>query len=364
MALELPTLATIQDRVAGDITTRLRAGGFLSDARVRGTLPWVVSWVIAGASWSMHQAIGAVSRQSMPSTATGDGILSHANTWQRNRIPAAKSTGNITATGTAATVIASGTQWQDATGATFESTSSATIGGGGTIAVPVRAMVAGDAGNLVATTVLRLTGTIAGVDAEAVVASGGLTGGYDEESLEALQDRTVSYIGDPPQGGAGSDYRAWARAASAAVSGVFVTPHYPIPGDVAVWIMGADPTDSLPGSGVVSAVQTYLDGVAPVTATVTVAAPSANTIDLGITVVPSNTEVKAAVTSQLQSLFLRSADPSAVTVIANSNIRAAISAADGETSHSLTDVDGDGTGASSITTAIGSAPILGTITWG
>ena len=115
----------------------------------------------------------------------------------------------------------------------------------------------------------------------------------------------------------------------------------------------------------VSAVQTYLDGVAPVTATVTVAAPSANTIDLGITVLPAgDDDVKDAVTAQLQSLFLRSADPSAVTVIANSNIRAAISAADGETSHSLTDVDGDGTGASSITTAIGSAPILGTITWG
>lgn len=350
--------------MAGDLTTRLRAAGFLSDARVRGTLPWVVSWVVAGAAWSVHQAVGAVARQSLPSTATGDGILEHAGIWGRERIAPTKSTGNATATGTATTVIASGTQWQDATGATFESTSSATIGGGGSIAVPVRAMVAGAAGNLAVSTVLRLTGTIAGVDAEAVVASGGLTGGADEETLDALKERTLSYIRERPQGGAAADYRAWSRAASASVSGVFIRAHYPIPGDVAVWIMGADPTDSLPGSGVVSAVQTYLDGVAPVTATVTVAAPSANTIDLGITVVPSNTEVKAAVTSQLQSLFLRSADPSAVTVIANSNIRAAISAADGETSHSLTDVDGDGTGASSITTAIGSAPILGTITWG
>lgn len=364
MALDLPTLATIQDRVAGDLTTRLRAAGFLSDARVRGTLPWVVSWVVAGAAWSVHQAVGAVSRQSLPSTATGDGILAHADIWGRERIPAAKSTGNITATGTATTVIASGTQWQDSTGATFESTASATIGGGGSIAVPVRATVAGDHGNLVATTVLRLTGTIAGVDAEAVVASGGLTGGADEESLDALKDRTLSYIRERPQGGALADYTAWARAASASVAGVFARAHYPIPGDVSVWVMGADPTDSLPGSGVVSAVQTYIDGVAPVTATVTVAAPTANTIDLGITVVPSTLAVKAAVTAEIQSLFLRAADPSAVTVIANSNLRAAISAAEGETSHSLTDVDGDGTGASSITTAIGSAPILGTITWG
>lgn len=366
MAFSSPTLATLQDRIAGDLTTRLRAAGYTSDARIRFTIPWIVAWTLAMVAWSLHQAISSLAKQALPSTATTeDAILGHAGTWGIDRIPAAKATGAVVFTGTATTAIALGTEVQDSAGTSWLTTAGGVVGGGGTVSIAVEASEAGDAGNVVAGTILTLTGTIAGVDAQATVDTGGISDGYDIEALADLQDRTTARIRERPQGGAGPDYTAWARAASATVSRVFTLAHYPIPGDVAVWIMGADPDDSLPGSGVVSAVQTYIDdGRRPVTATVTVAAPTADTIAMTINLTPNgDAEVEAAVEAELRSLFHRAANPAAVTTIANSNIRAAISAAEGEVSHSLTSVDGDGTGTSDITTAIGVVPILGTVTF-
>lgn len=368
MAFSTPTLATLQDRIAGDLTTRLRAAGYTSDARIRFTLPWVVSWTLAMVSWSLHQAIASLAKQALASTATTeDAILGHAGEWGVDRIPASKASGSVVFMGTATTAIADGTEVQDSAGTSWVTVGASAIGGGGTVTVPVEASEAGDAGNVVAGTILTLTGTIAGVDAQATVATGGISGGADTETLERLKGRTVELISSSgrPQGGAAPDYTKWAKAASASVSRVFTLPHYPIPGDVAVWVMGADPADSLPGSGVVSAVQAYIDdGRAPVTATVTVAAPTADTIAMTINLTPNGDgDVEAAVEAELRSLFHRSANPAAVTTIANSNIRAAISAAEGEVSHALTSVDGDGTGTSDITTAVGVVPILGTVTF-
>lgn len=66
-------------------------------------------------------------KQSFPDTATDDYLERWAAIWGRNRIAATVANGNIVATGTATTVIASGTSFASSDGKVYSSTSVATI---------------------------------------------------------------------------------------------------------------------------------------------------------------------------------------------------------------------------------------------
>lgn len=353
-----PTLAELITRISSDFNTRLPG----QDSRVRRSVLWVLVRVLAGAVHLLYGFAAWISRQILPDTADGDRLARHAAIWGLSRLAATKAQGFVTFTGNPAAVIPAGSVLQRADGAEFETLAVATVGGGGTVDAEVRALEAGEAGNCDAATVLELSTPIAGVTSQATVkaAPDNVADGTDEESDDELRDRLLSYIAERPQGGARADYEAWTREI-AGVDRVFVSPLELGPGTVTVrFSVEGTGAGVIPGAGKVTEVQAHLDTKAPVTAAVTVLAPTGNPIPLTIHVEPNTAEVRAAVQAELEDLFTREAVTGGT--IKNSNIREAISRAPGETSHTLTAVDG-GAGTADAVSGASELAYLGTITW-
>ena len=195
---------------------------------------------------------------------------------------------------------------------------------------------------------------IAGVQSQAQVAAGGLTGGADIEVDTALRARLLARIRQPPHGGALHDYVAWALE----IPGI--TRVWPVAGElgvgtVTVRFVRDDDTDPIPDAAEVVALQAHLDAVRPVTAQVFAVAPIPVALDLQIRLTPNSTTVQAAVTAELQDLLRREAEPGATLLL--SHIREAISIATGETDHELL------APVANVEHAAGEMPVLGTITW-
>ncbi|MGL1418965.1 baseplate J/gp47 family protein, partial [Vibrio parahaemolyticus] len=75
------------------------------------------------------------------------------------------------------------------------------IASGGSVSVQVKAVTAGTAGNLAATSKLTLLTTVEGVTAEGLVGSDGLTGGREQESIDSLWARFLERVQKPAHGG-------------------------------------------------------------------------------------------------------------------------------------------------------------------
>jgi uncharacterized phage protein gp47/JayE len=355
MAFVVPTLEELIDTVAGSLNASLDG----QDARVRRSVLRALAVTQAGVARTLHQYVGHAARQVLPSTADGEALDAHAAIAGLTRWPAAQATGTTRASASSTGIsIPTGTVLVRADGARFVTTADATTAGSPAVAdLSVQAELAGAAGNCTASTILTLVSPISGVTSATTVQSPGVSGGTDQESHEALRARILQRLRNTPQGGSAADYEAWALAV-AGVDKAWVRS--PLAGFVTVYpaVAGNNP---IPSGGLVSSVQAALDAKRPVAATVTAVAPTALTVNMTIAVYPNTTAVQSAVTAELQSLFARLREPGGT--IRNSEVRAAISAADGEEYHSLNSIGGDGTGLSNIVQSSSQLAVLGTITW-
>jgi uncharacterized phage protein gp47/JayE len=155
-------------------------------------------------------------------------------------------------------------------------------------------------------------------------------------------------------GGARSDYEAWALQV-AGVTRAWVYPLENGPGTVVVRFVRDNDTSLIPDSAEVAAVQAYIDDLRPVTANVTVEAPTASPLNMTIQLTPNTAAVRAAVTAELTDVLQREAAPGGTILL--SHLREAISVAAGEVNNVLTTPTAD------VTHAAGEMPVLGTITW-
>jgi hypothetical protein len=123
----------------------------------------------------------------------------------------------------------------------------------------------GIAGNLIAGSILTWASPPAGGDSTVTLTSE-LAGGSDVETDAELLERLYLRLQQPPKGGAASDYRFWAEEGSAAVHRAYCYPNREGTGTVDV-IITADGSGQgrSPSNSVKTAVQTYVDGVRPVT---------------------------------------------------------------------------------------------------
>lgn len=371
----IPTVSEITERVRDDYNTRFSG----EDSRLRRHFGWVISAVIAGAVRLLFLFLAFILRQVLPDTATDDYLVRWAAVWGLTRNPATTATGTVTFTGTAATVIAAGTlvETRDDDDNLIQYSVDApggTIPGGGTLSLAVTATTSGVDGNQSTGAILDLPTPIVNVDPSVTVDAPGLTGGADEETDAALRVRLLARLRDPPQGGAEADYEQWVRDTDGLSGTVDQVQVYGAEdagglGEGMVRVLftlqmeaGGAPADVIPVAGDVTLVDAYLNDTSrrPVTAGITVEAPTSNAIDLDITLSPNTAAVQAAVDAEIDALFQR--EGIGVT-IRNSTIREAISRAAGETYHSLTDVDGDTTGLSDITLAATEVAIRNTITY-
>ncbi len=351
MPFEQPDLATLIENAETDIEARLPG----ADARLRNSNLNVLARVLAGGEQGLYSFIDWVSKQILADTAEAEILDRHASIWGVTRVPASFATGNVTISGTDGSVIVVGTRLRRSDSVEYTTNAEATIASG-TATVAVTAVVAADAGNASAAAAINLITPIAGVTNAAVVASGGLTGGADTETDAALRLRILERIQQPPHGGADFDYVKWAKEQSG-VTRAWVYPQEGGIGTVSLRFMMDDTyDDGIPLAADVTAVQTALDLLRPVTADLTVVAPVAVPLNITtLSITPSSTVIQTAIEAEVADLILREATPGATILI--SHLREAISIAAGETDHVLSNPSAD------ITHTTGQIAVVGTYPW-
>ena len=345
-----PTLTELENQVRTDINARLPG----SESRLRRSVLNVLSSVLAGAAHLLYGFISFIAKNVIIDTAQTEWLDRWASIWGIQRKAASFASGTVLASGSNGLVIPTGTQFQRADGAAFESDADATISGG-TASVSLSAIVAGHAGNTDTGTKINLVAQIPGIQTETTVEAPGLSGGVDQETDSELRNRLLLRIQETPHGGIETDYEQWALEVSG-VTRAWVYPNELGMGTVSVrFVMDNKSGTILPDSGEVATVQAHLDLKRPVTATVTSVAPTLQALDLTIHIEPDTAAIRAAVQAELQDLLLRDGKPGATIYL--SRIREAISLATGEFQHALTSPSAN------VTHTAGQMPSLGTIAW-
>ena len=342
-----PVLLELIQRVRNDVLSRISTEDVLRRADAE-----VYARVMGGVAHGIYGFIEWLSDQVIYDTAELEYLERWCSIWGISRKAAAVAAGTVTFAVQAGSVIPSGMLLQALDGVQYQTTADATITAPTAIA-PVSAVVAAAAGNRATGQNLSLVSPIVGV--QTMATAGELSGGADIETDDALRARLLARIRQPPHGGASYDYITWALE----VSGVTRAWVYPAElglGTLTVRFVRDFDATLIPDASEVAAVQAYIDAHRPVTAQVTVVAPAAVPINFQIQgLMPSNANVQAAVQAELQDLLLREAVPGGTILL--SHIRAAISAAAGETDYMLASP------AANVTNTTGNMSTLGTITW-
>lgn len=348
MSFARPTLTELVSRIQADFVSRLPLNG----SPLRRSLVYVLSRVIAGAVHMAYGAIDWASRQIFPDTSDDEMLVRQASLFGLSKNPATYATANVVFTGTNGEVVTAGDVLVRNDGARYVALDDYTISGGSATGL-VQAETAGADYSLAVDAVLSFESPSAGIDATATVTTGG-EDGDDQETTEALRQRLRERMASPPMGGSVADYIAWAKQVTG-VTRVWVTELELGAGTVVVRFVRDDDASPIPDSGEVAEVQTYLDTVKPAHAAVTVVAPTDAAVAFTIAVVPNTAEVKAAVTAELDDLFLRVAEPGGSILL--SAMRTAIGTAAGLTDYTLTTPSAD------VTSTTNQLRSRGTITW-
>lgn len=359
MPLDRPSLSALITRIGGDLRGRLEVTGPL----LRRVMADVVSAVFAGGVHELYGFLDWLSRQIFGDTAERELLLRMAAIYGIVPAPATFATGNVTATGTNGSPILAGTiirldavtAYRVVTGQTISS---------GTATLPVVAVLAGAAGNLVAGAGVNFESTVAGVTTAAVVAAGGITGGDDGDSgdagTERVRTRYLLRLQEPPAGGRDADYIGWALLV-AGVTRAFVYRNENGLGTVVVrFVRDNDVGSIFPDSGEVAAVQASIDANRPITAAATAVAPTSLAVAFTIHVVPDTADTRAAIAAELTDLFARTAEPGdgvARGTVLISQIRGAVADSSGVTDNTIT------VPSANVVPGLGQLPVLGVITW-
>ena len=342
MAFITPTLPELITRVTNDINARLSGLPGFVDARLRRSLNFVHAHVIAQMTKGLHNHIEDVSLQVIPDTADTENLKRHASLYDVTQTQAKKAQGNVTFTGVDPTNIPATTEIQLNDGETY----TVDVGGnlsGGTIDLAVTAVDAGADGNAVVGLFVELINPIAGVDNQATIAAGGLTGGLNEDTDAQLLTALRARVQDPPQGGAEADYVKWVKDAGVGIDRVFPSPLELGAGTVVLRFTVPDTGSGVvPDSGTRTAALNSVLAQKPVTAIVTVPDPAIveHPVPITLSISPDTAAIRTAIEAQLDALWLRDAVPGGT--IENSRIREAISAATGEDFNVIADIDGGG----------------------
>lgn len=350
MPFARPTLAELISRAAADYETELPG----TDARLRRSNLGAMSRVQAAGAHGLHGYLVYLARQLMVDTADGEYLVRWAALWGVTRLAATFASGSATASGVNGTIVPVNTLLQRADGRRFKTTASATVAAG-SVTLPLIASSAGADGNTAASSVLSFIEPVSGVAATATVTVAGLDKGADVESDDSLRLRVMARMQQPPMGGSKADYITWARQ----VAGVTRAWCFPLeggPGKVVVRFVRDDDSGSIiPSAGEVSAVQAHIDTVRPVTATVTVAAPTALALNPNISITPDTATIRDAVAQEIADFLRREGAPGVRLYV--SRLREVISGAAGEFDSQLVSPAAD------VVPTASQIPTLGTITW-
>lgn len=351
MPFTRPTLAALIENEEADFESRLPG----ADARLPMSNLNVIARVTAGGMHGLYGFQDWISRQIPFDTGDRETIVRWASIWKIYPKPPAFAVGTLPFTGNDGVPVPAGTTVQRADGVTYTTTAAATVVAG-IAAAPAIAAEAGTSGNASAGVKLKMVSPVAGIASDLVLGAGGMTGGADEEATETLLARFLARIRQPPHGGASHDYVGWALEVPG-ITRAWVRPGWFGLGTVGLmFVCDYQAGGLIPNADKVAEVQAYIDARRPVTAELSVFAPTPKPMNPTIGGLdPATDTVKAAVVAELEDLLRREAEPG-VTILA-SHVREAISLANGEVDHSLTLVG-------NFTTLGHEIATLGTPVWG
>jgi uncharacterized phage protein gp47/JayE len=354
MSWQTPTLATLIDRIKGDMNARM---GNLT-AFVRYSVLWVLSYVLAGVAWGLYLAMDYAAKQTIPDTAEGSILERWARIFGIYRAIPTFATGTVSFTGTAGATLADGAvaQWVDA-GVDFEVVGTYTWTVTGAKNVTVRAVDAGADGNYTFNTgaSIELVSPPAGVASTGLLVTPGIAGGTDRETDVSLLSRLLQRLRNPPHGGSRADYVTWVGETTGLSTDL-------------VWVHGLPEGIALPGIDVyftvedtagdgtviptapqIALVQAKFATVKPMTALPVAKAPSARTVTVAITAgLASGVLAADAVTAlrvAIQAAMRAKADVDfshAAWSITNNTLRVAVDGVVEVVSPEITDVNGAG----------------------
>lgn len=300
MPFNIPARADLQQQILTDINARV-AG---ADTSLRRSTLRILAYMWAGALWLVYRFIAWCAKQLFIDSAEAPYLDRRLAPYNIIREGATLAAGNVIFTGTPGIPIPSGTVVQTSDGSVQYATQSAvTIATGATtVTVAIEALTAGSAGNAVAGAPLALAVAIAGIQPTANVDPSGLTGGTDTETDAALRIRGQQRIQQPPQGGAGTDYMAWAKQV-AGVTRVWVYPLNRGVGTVDILFVMDGRTNNIPLTADITAVNAAIAASRPVTADAQAFAPTADTLTITIAnLLPNTAAMTAAITASLTAL--------------------------------------------------------------
>jgi uncharacterized phage protein gp47/JayE len=360
MAFDRPELSTLISRTVTDVNSRF--DGTFNALRRKATS--VFARVLAGLAHGLYGYIDWAGRQILPDTQDDEQLLRYGAMLGVTRKPEGTAAGTLTVTGADDALIDAGTLWQRADGVEYAATAGATIAAG-SATVPVRAMVPGTAGNAEAATAVALVSPIAGVNASAVVAAGGLVGGLDMESIDLYRQRVLERTATYYSGANAAVYVKWAKEISG-VTRAWCYENTPAAGSVTVLFVCDDQAGGIvPDAAKIADMESYLEEhTDPVTGqlvgravnvSLVVDAPATQAVNFTILPSPNTTAVQAAIQAELTDMLRRDSAPGADILL--SHIREAISVAVGETDYVLT------APAANVSVPDGTIAIMGTITW-
>lgn len=348
MAHTRPELADLRDDALADIERLLGA-----DARLKMGNLSVLAYIVAGGVDGLHGRLDWIAKQILDDTCDGDILERRAALRKIFKKPAVAAVGKLAVTGAIGSDIDVGTQYVRRDGILYTVTAPLSMVQTSAL-VEVKAEVVGVIGNAAAGTALKAVLPVPGVDSDAVVDVAGISGGTEQELIEALRRRYLKRLAEPIRGGATGDYETWALEVPG-VTRAWEAPLEMGAGTVSLRFVRDDDDNPIPDEQAVATVNAYLQGKRPVTATLYTLPPIAVPLDFAIRLTPDTSAVRAAVRSELNDLIKRSSFPGGTLLL--THISEAISIAPGEEDHELESPTAN------VTHAVGHMAVMGEITW-
>lgn len=310
-----PSFLEIKARIAADLAA----------------MPAVLSEAIAAANArEFHGEYGYldwIRAQISPLTCELEMLYSWAALYFVSRLDATAATGNVLATGNIGSMVLANTLLRGSNGLDYQVLSAGTLGAGSN-PISVRCTNTGAASNLITGQILTLVDPIAGVDSNFTVGVAGLTGGAEQENLDAWRARVVDewqvVVSRGARSGKPDDYRAWARRAHPSVTTALVQLHTLGLGTVIVRPICNSLHNRLPTAAIIQAIKDTLTIYAPATADWRVAAPIVLNVAFTIDLLPGfdTAQNRADIITALNTTIF--AETSETALLAMAEIDAAI----------------------------------------
>lgn len=330
MQFSTPSLKDLIAQADADIAAELKGDGKL----LRRSFLKAMARAQAGLAFLMFAFLRRYIENAFPWSAKGYWLRKWASWWSGYAPKeAAYSIGPVAITGAAGAILPQDTLFQSRAGLTYLTQADAPIVAG-VATVQVKAVEPGIAGNLAEGAALSLVSPVAGINADALVAAGGIANGADAETEEAFRARWNRHVQRRTNNSTVQAYvdralevpgctRAWAYENRDGA------------GTVAVFFVRDNDVSIIPDAAAIAQMLAYLiDPVRkPVGAEVFVYAPVAVPLNLTIQLTPNTLAVKAQVKAETDDLVKREAELGGT--IPLSQINESISLADGETDHVL-----------------------------